>query len=107
MHKGHFMSYPPQPEYPQQYGQAPTYIQPVENSDETFGSWLITLIICAIPVVGFIYTCVLAFGSTTSPSRRNWARALLALMLIGVVVTILFSLLFGAALLASLSHMQY
>ena len=101
------MSYTPPPGAPQQYAQAPMYVQPVENQDETFGSWMLTIFLTFIPVVGFIYTLILAFGSNTSPSRRNWARATLAWMVVGLVLTVLSFIFFGAAILATLPHSSY
>ncbi len=44
--------------------------------------------IVGIPVVGFVYLLVVAFGGSASVSRRNWARATFAWMLIGVLLTV-------------------
>ena len=65
------------------------------RSDETFGAWMITLLIAGIPLVGFIYLLVLAFGSKTSPSKKNFARALFAWEIIAFLATALFISVFG------------
>ena len=64
------------------------YDQFPEYSDESVGSWMLTLFVCGIPVIGVIYLLVLAFGSGTAPSKRNFARAALIWTLIALVVTV-------------------
>ena len=63
------------------------YDQFPEYSDESVGSWMLTLFVCGIPVIGVIYLLVLAFGSGAAPSKRNFARAALVWTLIALVVT--------------------
>lgn len=69
--------------------------QPMKLSD-----WLITFLIQAIPLVGFIMLFVWAFGDGTHPSKKTWAQALLIFMLIGVVFAIIFFILFWSILLS-------
>ena len=64
-----------------------TYDELPEYPDESVGSWMLTLLLCGIPVIGFIYLLVLAFGSGAAPSKRNFARAALVWTLIALVVT--------------------
>ena len=63
------------------------YDQFPERPDESVGSWMLTLFVCGIPVIGVIYLLVLAFGSGAAPSKRNFARAALVWTLIALVVT--------------------
>ena len=58
-----------------------------EYTDDSGGSWMLTLFVCGIPVIGVIYLLVLAFGSSATPSKRNFARATLIWALIALVVT--------------------
>lgn len=58
-----------------------------EYTDDSVGSWMLTLFIIGIPVVNLIYLLVLAFGSSATPSKRNFARATLIWALIALVVT--------------------
>ena len=51
--------------------------------------WLITTLICAIPIVGFIMLFVWAFGSDGNANRANWAKAALIWMVIAFVLVIL------------------
>ena len=61
-----------------------------ERPDESVGSWMLTLFVCGIPIIGVIYLLVLAFGSGAAPSKRNFARAALIWPLIALAVTVVF-----------------
>ena len=61
-----------------------------ERPDESVGSWMLTLFVCGIPVIGVIYLLVLALGSGGSPAKRNFARAALIWTLIALAVTVVF-----------------
>ena len=61
-----------------------------EYTDDSVGSWMLTLFVCGIPVIGVIYLLVLAFGSSATPSKRNFARATLIWALIALAVTVVF-----------------
>ena len=80
------------------------YNQFPEHPDDSVGAWMLTLFVAGIPLVGFIYMLVLAFGSGGSPAKRNFARALFIWQIIGVVVTVLMFLLFGSAMFAGLQN---
>ena len=66
----------------------------------SFGDWMLTMLLCAIPLVNIIMLLIWAFGSGTNPSKANWAKAGLLWVIIGVVLWIV---VFGA-LFASLYH---
>jgi ABC-type Na+ efflux pump permease subunit len=55
----------------------------------TIGDWLITFLIQAIPLVGFIMLFVWAFGDGTHPSKKSWAQASLIFALIMIVLAII------------------
>ena len=61
----------------------------------SIGDWIITSLIFAIPIVGFVMLFVWGFGSNTQPSKANWAKA--TLIMIGISIVIL-SLFFGSIL---------
>ena len=75
-----------------------------EYTDDSVGSWMLTLFVCGIPVIGVIYLLVLAFGSSATPSKRNFARAMFIWQIIGIVATILIFVLFGGAIFAGLQN---
>ena len=54
-----------------------------------------------IPIVGFIYVLVVAFGGSASPSRCNWARAMLLWQIIAIILVVVFIALGGWALFES------
>ena len=56
----------------------------------SIGEWLITAIIFAIPIIGFIMLFVWGFGSNTQPSKANWAKATLIMIGISIVLSFLF-----------------
>ena len=70
---------------------------PVSVSD-----WFLTLFLTAIPLVGLILLFVWAFGSTSNPSKANWAKAALLWAAIGIVIYIIIIAIFGAALFHSM-----
>ncbi len=74
-----------------------------KNSSVSVGEWIITFILLAIPLVGFIMLFVWAFGSDTNECKRNYAKATLILVVILVVLSILIFLVMGAAIFQSLS----
>ena len=66
---------------------------PVNDSPQytpiSVGEWVITIIIIAIPIVGFIMLFVWGFGSNTQPSKANWAKATLIMIGISIVLSFL------------------
>ena len=67
---------------------------PVNDSPQytpiSVGEGVITIIIIAIPIVGFIMLFVWGFGSNTQPSKANWAKATLIMIGISIVLSFLF-----------------
>jgi heme/copper-type cytochrome/quinol oxidase subunit 2 len=53
----------------------------------TLKDWMITILITAIPLVGFIMLFVWAFGSNENPNKSNWAKASLIWVAIAMVLT--------------------
>ena len=71
----------------------------------TIGDWLITFLIQAIPLIGFIMLFVWAFGDGTHPSKKTWAQALLIFALIMFVLVIIFIILFFSMIASLFSGM--
>lgn len=95
-----------QPQYQQQQYQQPyqqqQYMVPGQKSDAdlTLGHWLLTIFLTCIPIVGFVMMFVWSFGSATAPAKKNWARATLVWYIIGIVICIILTVLFGATIAA-------
>ena len=66
--------------------------------------WVITLIITAIPLVGFIMLFVWGFGSGTNENKANFAKAALIVYAIMIGIYMLFMLVFGAAILGGMAN---
>jgi hypothetical protein len=66
--------------------------------------WVITLIITAIPLVGFIMLFVWGFGSGTNENKANFAKAALIMYAIVIGLYLLFFMVFGAALLSGMGN---
>lgn len=106
------MSYPQQ-QYQPSYQAVPPYgynAQPPEDQ-EGLGSWILTLFLVSLPLIGFIYLLVLAFGSGNSRAKTNFARASLIIGLImfavSIVIIVVISATVGFAALSFLDPNNY
>ncbi|WP_201120371.1 hypothetical protein [Enteractinococcus helveticum] len=88
--------YPPyqQPNQPMEPNYGYSNLPPQDQ--ESLGGWVLVTFIMFIPLVNIIYLLVLAFGSTNSMAKRNFARASLIWMLVGIVLSIVMFILFAA-----------
>jgi len=86
---------------PQQSSQQPFRGQVQPQGIVTLGDWLITLLIAAIPLVGFIMLFVWAFGSNTNVNKANWAKATLIWLAVIVSLYLLVFIGIGVAFLTS------
>jgi hypothetical protein len=71
------------------------------------GEWVITILLLAIPIVNLVMLLVWSFGGGANPSKTNFAKASLIWMVIGIVLTIIFYTIFGAAMFAIMSDYNY
>lgn len=69
--------------------QQPTYQDP-NREPLSVGSYLLMFIVMSIPLVNFIMLFVWAFGNTNI-NRKNFAKASLIIMAIGIVLSIIFA----------------
>lgn len=88
--------YAQQPQGQAQYAQAytqPTYQgyagAPPIKDNTTLGDWIVTYLLMMLPIANIVLLFIWAFGSTTGPSKKNWARATLIFMAIGLVLGII------------------
>jgi hypothetical protein len=68
--------------------------------------WIITLLITYIPLVGLIMLLVWAFDSSTHPNKKNFAKAALVWMLIGIVLALIFFALFASMMMGVVGTME-
>ena len=67
---------------------------------DSVGSWMLTILLAGIPLLGLAYVLYLAFGSGRSASKKNWARATLVWGIIASVLVLVLYAVMGASLLA-------
>ena len=56
----------------------------------SIGNWIISLILTMIPIVNIIMLFVWAFCNGTNPTKANWAKAALILILVWIILGIIF-----------------
>lgn len=74
-------------------------MQEIQNTNQqpmSVKDWLITLLIMAIPLVGFIMLFVYAFGDNENVNKQNWAKAQLIFIAVIVGLAVVFLSIFGA-----------
>lgn len=82
---------PGQQPYNQQYSPySPNLALPM-----TVGDFILTFFLLAIPIVNIILVFVWAFGESVNQNKKNMAKAVLILMVIGVVISIAMGILFA------------
>lgn len=75
----------------------------IQYQPMSIGDWIITGIIFAIPIIGFVMLFVWAFGSNTQLSKANWAKATLIFIGISIVIWLLIINLFFGSLFSTFS----
>lgn len=70
------------------------------------GGWILTYIVMGLPLINIIMLLVWAFGNKTKddPTFRNWARSILVIALISLVLSVVLVLIAGPTLLAILEQ---
>jgi hypothetical protein len=88
--------------------QPATPYQPFQKRSEdiSLGEWMITLLLTYIPIVNIVMLFVWAFGSTTNPSKANWAKASLLWLLIGIVLAIILMVVIGTAFFSAVRSIE-
>lgn len=56
----------------------------------SIGNWIISLILTMIPIVNIIMLFVWAFSNGTNPTKANWTKAALILILVWIILGIIF-----------------
>ena len=61
----------------------------------TMGDWVLSIILTCIPLVGLIMLIVWAFGgSDTNENKKNWAKAMLIIQIISIVLALIVYIFF-------------
>jgi len=73
----------------------------------SLGTWMITILLTAIPCVGLIMLLIWAFGSNTLTTKKNYARAMLIYAVIAIVLYVLSMVIFGVAFASLYANNRY
>ena len=68
------------------YDNSPPERYSAYDSPVSIGDWIETLIVLMIPLINIIMLLVWAFSSGTNPSKANFCKAQLLLILIGIAL---------------------
>jgi integral membrane sensor domain MASE1 len=63
----------------------------VNQNHETVkvADWVLSNIIAAIPILGVIMLFIWAFSRNTNPNKSNWAKAMLILMIMSMLLMLI------------------
>lgn len=87
--------------------QAPIYYNAPQQEEVSFGDWMLTILLSAIPCVNLIMLFVWAFSGNTKKSKSNWAKANLVYLLISVVISIIVGVIAGIAGASLMNQLYY
>lgn len=82
--------------------------QPVQHTSQpatepmSVKDWFLTMLITYIPLVGLVMLFVWAFDSNTNLNKKNFAKASLLWMLVGIAIALIIVVLFLGAFLSLL-----
>ena len=73
------------------------------------GEWIVSLILSYIPLIGLIMLLVWAFGGGTSPTKANWAKAQLIIVVatFGLAIALYLTILASLAQYGSMPHQAH
>lgn len=80
----------------EQQGGTQVQQQPDTHQVVSVMSWILYLIVMAIPLVNIVMLFVWAFGSGTNKNKSNLAKASLILAVVFIILSIVFSVMVGS-----------
>lgn len=83
------------------------YYPPVSSEEVSVGSWVVTILLSAIPCVNLIMFFVWAFGGGAPVSKSNWAKAQLIFVLISAVISLIASIVIAATGASIINSLYY
>ncbi|MCL6217897.1 hypothetical protein [Zunongwangia pacifica] len=84
------------------------YNQPEQSNLISPQKWALYVFVAGLPFIGIIMLLVWAFGSDPNYTRRNWAKGMLLLYVIMIVLSIIFFVFLGGmAFFTSLASQNY
>ncbi len=71
------------------------------------GSWFVFMFLLTIPILNVILVLVEAFGSGSNKNKQNYCRAAILWFVLGIVGSIVFTVIFGAAIAALMHNVDW
>ncbi len=90
---GMYRSAPNSNAYNTQYNEYGKLNNVPQNEEISFWQWITTILITYIPIVNIIMLLIWSFSPETSESKKNWARAFLAVSIVLGAISIIFGLI--------------
>lgn len=60
------------------------------HPEVTIGNWILTLIVTMIPILNIIMLFVWSFSRNTNLTKSNWAKAMLILIAVWIILGLIF-----------------
>lgn len=79
----------------------------MDNTPMTLKDWIITLILVAIPCVGFIMLIIWAVSKSGNINRKRFAQAQIIIGIAVVVIYLVLMLIFGASFMTMFGNNYY
>lgn len=73
------------------------------NQTLNYKQWALYIFLASLPIIGLILLLVWAFGDGNL-IRKEWAKGMLLILVIVIILSILFSLIFGVGLFSILQQ---
>ena len=70
-------------------------------------NWVITLLLQCLPIVNIVMLFIWAFGNAKFEARKNYAKAMLIMMAISLVLSIILGMLLSFSLAGVSDSMMY
>ncbi len=92
-----------------QFNQQPPYASSLPSKTDVMsvGSYVGTILLSMIPIVGFILLLIWSFGNDANLNKRNFARAWLIVQIIITVISAVLSTAISAMIIALIEQMYY
>lgn len=68
----------------------------LDKNRVSVSDWLISIFVASIPLIGIIMLFVWAFSNEVPETKANWAKAMLLLALIFIMLGVIFTVIFGS-----------
>lgn len=69
---------------------------PFDQNRISISDWLISIFVASLPLIGIIMLLIWVFSKDTPETKANWAKAMLLLTLIFLMMGIIFMVIFGS-----------